>query len=204
MNVKLNELKGRYVQIVPMERNHIKEMYDIGQKEEIWRYLPVKIKTQKEMAKFVENALANKETGEEFPFVLLDCNEKVIGTTRFMDISNINRSLEIGWTWLTPDVWGTPVNIECKYLLLKYCFEHMKCIRVQLKTDELNLRSQKAIERIGGVREGILRNHMIRKDGSYRNSVIYSVIENDWGVVKLKLEDMLEQKNIEHRFEKTD
>lgn len=85
----------------------------------------------------------------------------------------------IGWSSLSQSVWGTQINAECKYLLLKNCFETLRMIRVQFKTDEQNIRSQKAIVRIGGVKEGILRNNMIRKVGTYRNSVFYSIIESD-------------------------
>lgn len=90
-------------------------------------------------------------------------------------------------------VWRTPVNTECKYLLLKYCFETLNVIRVQFKTDDQNLRSQKAIERIGGVKEGILRNQMIRKDGTIRHSVFFSVIESEWALVKSRLESYLQR-----------
>lgn len=155
-------------------------------------HLPKAIHTLNDMKSFVEEALYKKETGLEDPFVvLLRDNDNIVGSTRFLEISNSNKSLEIGWTWYAPSVWGTHINTECKYLLLKYCFETLKLIRVQFKTDERNVRSQNAIKKIGGVKEGILRNHMIRKDGTFRNSVFYSIIESDWVSVKHKLEDLL-------------
>ncbi|MBD1380641.1 GNAT family N-acetyltransferase [Metabacillus arenae] len=194
MKILLDELTGERVQIVPMEKSHIQGLYDIGNNGNIWIHLPKIMQTPNDMESFVEEALENKKSGKEFPFVIiLRESDKIIGTTRFLEISNKNNSLEIGWTWLTPTVWGSQINTECKYLLLKYCFESMEVIRVQFKTDEKNVRSQKAIERIGGVKEGILRNHMIRKDGSFRNSVFYSIIESDWASVKQKLEGILEQ-----------
>lgn len=187
-----DELAGEKIRIVPMERHHIQGLYEIGDDKVIWSHLPKTIYTLNDMKSFVEEALYKKETGIEFPFVvLLRDNDKIIGSTRFLDISNLNKSLEIGWTWYAPSVWGTHINTECKYLLLKYCFETLKLVRVQFKTDERNVRSQKAIEKIGGVKEGILRNHMIRKDGTLRNSVFYSIIESDWVSVKNKLEDLL-------------
>ncbi|OAS85364.1 MULTISPECIES: GNAT family N-acetyltransferase [Metabacillus] len=189
MNVSIEELTGEYVRIVPMERSHIQGLYEIGNDKTIWTHLPKTIQTLNDMESFVEEALDKKEVGIEFPFViLLRENNKIIGTTRFLEISNINKSLEIGWTWLTPSVWGTTINTECKYLLLNYCFETLKTIRVQFKTDEQNIRSQRAIERIGGVKEGVLRNHMIKKDGTFRNSVFYSVIESEWTSIKHKLD----------------
>lgn len=192
MNNMFDELVGEKIRIVPMERHHIQGLYEIGNDKMIWSHLPKTIETLNDMNTFVEEALENKENGKEFPFVVLHHdNDRIIGSTRFLDISNLNKSLEIGWTWYVPSVWGTHINIECKYLLLKYCFETLKLIRVQFKTDERNVRSQKAIEKIGGVKEGVLRNHMIRKDGTFRNSVFYSVIESDWESVKNKLENKL-------------
>src|SRR5699024_2902682 len=112
-------------------------------------------------------------------------------STRFLNISIPNSNLEIGWTWLSPKVWRTSINTECKYLLLKHCFEMLGAIRVQLKTDSRNVRSQQAIERIGAVKEGVLRNHMVMSDGFLRHSVYYSVIDQEWSLVKDKLERML-------------
>ena len=190
--IMFDELVGEKVRIVPLEKSHIQGLYEIGNNGMIWSHLPKTIYTLQDMRSFVEEALTKKDSGIELPFVvLLRDNNKIIGSTRFLDISNLNRSLEIGWTWYSPAVWGTHINTECKYLLLKYCFETLNFIRVQFKTDERNVRSQKAIEKIGGVKEGILRNHMIRKDGTFRNSVFYSVIESDWAFVKSKLENIL-------------
>ncbi|MGM0878322.1 MAG: GNAT family N-acetyltransferase [Bacillota bacterium] len=192
MEILLNELVGDSVRIVPMEKHHAQDLYEIGKEPSIWTHLPKTINTLGDMQSFVEEALEKKCLGEEFPFViLLRENNKVIGSTRFLGISHPNKNLEIGWTWLNPSVWRTNINTECKYLLLEYCFETLKLIRVQFKTDERNVRSQKAIERIGGVKEGILRNHMIRQDGSYRNSVFYSIIEQDWVNTKQKLKTTL-------------
>jgi N-acetyltransferase len=187
-----DELVGEKVRIIPMERHHIHGLYEIGNENEIWNHLPKSVSSLNEMKSLVEEAMLIKETGVEFPFVvLLRDNDKIVGSTRFLDISNTNKSLEIGWTWYNPSVWGTQINTECKYLLLKFCFETLNFLRVQFKTDDRNVRSQKAIEKIGGVKEGTLRNHMIRKDGTSRNSVFYSVIENDWVSVKDKLENTL-------------
>ncbi|MCI2256387.1 GNAT family N-acetyltransferase [Domibacillus sp. PGB-M46] len=97
-----------------------------------------------------------------------------------MAISPAHKSPKVGWTWFHPSVWGTPVNKECKHLLLRYCFHELGIIRIQLKTDHRNIRSQKAIERLGAGKEGILRNHMIRGDGSYRHSVFSSIIASEW------------------------
>ncbi|KIL33844.1 GNAT family N-acetyltransferase [Bacillus subtilis] len=193
MNVTLHELTGELIRVVPMDKSHIQDLYEAANDENIWTHLPKTITTLRGMEAFVEEALQTKETGTEFPFVIIHRESgKIVGTTRFLYMSSASRSLEIGWTWFHPSVWGTSVNSECKYLLLQYCFERLNTIRVQFKTDERNIRSQKAIERLGAVKEGILRNQMIRKDGTFRNSVFYSLIDRDWPSVKLHLERRLQ------------
>lgn len=115
----------------------------------------------------------------------------VAGSTRLMDISRQHRGMEMGWTWLQPYLWGTGFNEECKFLLLNHAFEELKAVRIYLKTDENNLRSRKAIQKIGATFEGVLRNHMIRDDGSYRHSAVYSIIEEEWPTVKEKLKAII-------------
>ncbi|WP_226665209.1 GNAT family N-acetyltransferase [Metabacillus litoralis] len=192
MSIEFEELTGIFVKIVPMETSHLKTLFEISRDKSIWSHLPKSIDTYQDMEDFVEEALHRKEDGSQLPLVVINREtSKVIGSTRFLDISHSNKNLEIGWTWLTPSVWGTEVNLECKYLLLTHCFETLKFIRVQFKTDEHNIRSQKAIERIGGVKEGVLRNHMLRKNGTYRNSVYYSIIDTEWKQRKRNLEYLL-------------
>ena len=118
-------------------------------------------------------------------------DERAIGMTAYLDIQPRNRGLEIGGTWLTPDVWRTAINTECKYLLLRHAFETLGCIRVQLKTDARNIRSQRAIERLGAVKEGVLRKHMIVKNGYERDTVMYSITDTEWPSVKANLEEKL-------------
>lgn len=187
-----DQLIGEKVKIVPMEKKHVQGLYEIAVEQDVWNHLPKNVQTINDMQSFVEKALEGKESKKEFPFVVLSHNEQIIGSTRFLNISNTNKSLEIGWTWYSPSVWGTNTNTECKYLLLKHCFETMNLIRIQFKTDEQNIRSQKAIEKLGAVKEGILRNHMVRANGTYRNSVYYSIIDSEWRAVKTRLEDILE------------
>ncbi len=113
------------------------------------------------------------------------------GATRYLNIVPKDRGLEIGGTWYGPEFQRTAVNTECKYLLLRHAFESLGCIRVQLKTDLRNERSQKAIERIGAVKEGVLRNHMILPDGRIRHSVFYSILDSEWLEVKKRLGEMM-------------
>ncbi|WP_307545550.1 GNAT family N-acetyltransferase [Paenibacillus sp. V4I5] len=104
------------------------------------------------------------------------------------------KAIEIGWTWLSPDFWRTSVNTECKYLLLKYCFEELKVIRVQFSVSGQNLRSQRAVERIGAKKEGVFRNHRIKSDGSIHDNVFYSIIDSEWPNVKENLHYLLANK----------
>ena len=111
--------------------------------------------------------------------------------TRYLNIETANRAVEIGGTWYAPEFQHTGVNTECKYLLLSHAFEDLGCIRVQFKTDLRNIRSQQAIERIGGVREGVLRNQVILPDGYIRSSVYYSILVEEWPQVKRHLETLM-------------
>jgi len=144
------------------------------------------------MAGVGKAAIAQRRLKLEWPLVVVDrTTDTIVGSTRYLDIVPAHKAVEIGWTWLTPSVWRTSINTECKYLLLRHAFETAGAIRVCLKTDSRNLRSQAAIERIGGVREGVLRRHRILPDGYRRDSVYYSIIDEEWPAVKARLEAML-------------
>src|SRR5579883_2488715 len=189
MNVQPVTLTGAVVRLEPLSQDYADELYQVCQDPEIWRYKPLDASRSPEAFRaMIATALAAPEPGQQLPFVILDRNTgNAIGSTRYLNIMPTDYGLEIGWTWLMRSVWRTGVNTECKYLLLRHAFETLGAIRVQLKTDSRNLRSQRAIERIGGVREGVLRNHMILPDGYYRDSVYYSIIEREWPRVKENL-----------------
>ncbi|HEY3993517.1 MAG TPA: GNAT family protein, partial [Ktedonobacteraceae bacterium] len=130
-----------------------------------------------------------QKEGECLPFTIIDrARDRAVGQTRYLSIASKDYGLEIGWTWLAPAVQRSGINTECKYLLLSHAFEELGAIRIQLKTHHLNLKSQRAIERLGASKEGVLRNHMIMPDGSYRHSVYYSIIASEWPQVKAGLE----------------
>jgi len=150
------------------------------------------INTEEGMRVWVRDILERQTFGTDLPFaVILLENGRAIGGTRFMDIRSQHCGVEIGGTWYATSSQRTTVNTECKYLLLCHAFEVWHCIRVQFKTDLRNERSQRALERIGAMREGILRNHMILRDGTVRHSVYYSILDNEWPVVKRGLEEKL-------------
>jgi RimJ/RimL family protein N-acetyltransferase len=144
------------------------------------------------MRNWVLDIRGRAEKGTDLPFVAIHLESgRVAGATRYLNIMPHDRGLEIGGTWYGPEFQRTPVNTECKYLLLRHAFEALGSIRVQLKTDLRNERSQKAIERLGAVREGVLRNHMILPDGHIRHSVFYSILDTEWPEVKNRLEEMM-------------
>ncbi|WP_232242981.1 GNAT family N-acetyltransferase [Paenibacillus sp. GSMTC-2017] len=136
---------------------------------------------------YVEAAIAERECGEQFPYVVFDKQlQKIVGMTRYLRISPSHKNVNIGWTWYSPEVWRSSVNTECKYLLLKYAFEGWEAVRVEIITTTTHNRSQKAIERLGATREGILR-----KKYNGLDYVIYSIIDEDWADVKSRLEAYL-------------
>lgn len=192
MDIQPVHLVGKRAELVPLEVAHIPALYAAGNNPDIWHYLPMTVNTLDDMRDLVHAFLENQQKGRSLPFTIIDQeSNQVVGSTRFHNISHDNWSIEIGKTWLSPTVWGTHLNTECKYLLMRHCFETLHTIRVQLKTDVRNIRSQRAIERIGGVREGVLRNHWIQPDGYKRSSVYYSILLEEWPERKKMLENMI-------------
>ena len=188
------QLAGRRVTLSPLTLEHTPDLFvALNNDAELWAYLPARMPgSVADMAAWVETALEMQRQGQRVPFAVIDnaCG-RAIGSTSYLDLSEEHRHVEIGWTWYARPYWRTAVNTECKSLLLRHAFETLGCIRVQLKTDLRNERSQRAIERIGAQREGVLRNHMILPDGYYRQSVYYSVLDTEWPTVKQRLEELL-------------
>jgi len=193
MKVNPVVLTGKHVRLEPLSETHVPGLAAVGNDPSIWRYNPSsEAITETAMHKWVLNSLRQRGEGSEQPFAVIHlATGKIAGTTRYMDIRPAHRGLEIGATWYGIAFQRTAVNTEVKYLLLRHAFEKLGCIRVQLKTDARNERSQKAIERIGAVREGVLRNHMILPNGVYRHSVYFSILDNEWPAVKIRLEELL-------------
>lgn len=141
---------------------------------------------------YVGNALAGQAAGTVMPFAtVLRETGQVIGSTRFWKIDRINRKLEIGSTWIAASRQKTFVNTEAKFLMLRHAFEELRCVRVQLTTDEINAKSRAAILRLGAKQEGVVRNERIMPDGRKRNSVRFSIIDDEWPQVKAQLEERL-------------
>lgn len=186
-------LTGQVVRLEPLSHSHVPDLTAAGQDESIWRYMLYGyVISQDQMQAWVQDMLNRQKQGSDLPFAVIHLESgRAIGATRYLEIRPGHRGLEIGGTWYSVSYQRTRVNTECKYLLLQHAFEDLGCIRVQLKTDLLNERSQRAIERLGAVKEGVLRNHMIRPDGTIRDSVYYSILDREWPGVKKRLEDML-------------
>jgi RimJ/RimL family protein N-acetyltransferase len=194
MEVQPIILAGKMVRLEPLSESHVPDLTISGQDESIWQYMLYNtIRTEQQMRSWVLDLLDRQSKGTDLPFAVIHLDSgRVIGATRYLNIRPQDRALEIGGTWYAVEFQRTAVNTECKYLLLQHAFERLKCIRVQFKTDLRNERSQRALERIGAVKEGILRSHMITPDGFIRDSVFYSILASEWPVVKARLEEKLQ------------
>jgi N-acetyltransferase len=185
-------LEGAYVRLDPLTPQHAEALMRAGEPDEIWTWLPYRPRTREEFARYIDDALAGQAAGTQLPFALIECaSGEAVGSTRYLNISPRDRRLEIGGTWLAPRAQRTAINTECKYLLLRHAFEARGCLRVELKTDARNTNSQRAIERIGASKEGVFRKHMLAQHAYQRDSVYYSIIDDDWPAVRARLEAML-------------
>ncbi|UCA60406.1 GNAT family N-acetyltransferase [Chryseobacterium rhizoplanae] len=190
-------LEGTHVELIPLEKEHFEELYAAAADKDLWTLIPTDGSDKAIFYKNYKLALSERDNGNQYPFVIRHKEtQKLIGSTRFFEIYPSDKKLEIGWTWITKEFWGSSVNLECKLLLLTYCFEVLKANRVQLKTKDDNLRSRKAIEKIGGVFEGILRKDKIQNDGTTRNAAYYSILDDEWNTAKQKIETLIKEKEI--------
>jgi RimJ/RimL family protein N-acetyltransferase len=186
-------LTGRHVRLEPLERRHVGRLAEIGLAGDVFRWFPEPVTSPQDMADFVETALRDQASGKALPFVTIAAAEDaIVGSTRFGNIELAHRRVEIGWSWIAPPWQRTIVNTEAKYLMMRYAFETLGCIRVELKTDALNERSRAAIARLGAREEGTLRNHIVVAGGRLRDTVYFSVIDTEWPAVKAGLERRLD------------
>lgn len=194
MQIQPVTLTGRLVRLEQLSEAHVPDLAVVGLDENIWRFMLYgAMRTQEDIHAWVKDILSRQARGTDLAFAVIALSSgKAVGATRYMNIELKNRGLEIGGTWYGAAYQGTGVNTESKYLLLRHAFETLGCIRVQFKTDSRNLRSQRAIERLGAVREGTLRNHMILPDGLVRDSVFFSILDREWPQVKAHLEQRLQ------------
>lgn len=186
-------LAGTHVRLVPLSAEHLNDLFEAGKDPAIWTYMTAPVfGIRKEAQAWLSGALSEMERGLQIAFAItLKPSGRAIGSTRFLNIRRKDRVLEIGWTWIGSKFQRSAVNTECKFLLLQHAFEELGAVRVEFKTDSRNIRSQKALERIGAVREGILRKHMILKNGYIRDTVYYSIIDDEWPGIKSHLQALM-------------
>lgn len=188
-------LEGRHIRLEPLSLAHLDALCEVGLDEDLWRWIPVQVRTGDELRGYIETALREQAAGLSLPFATIErALGRAIGSTRYMNIDRAHRRMEIGSTWIGKDWQRTAANTEAKYLMLGHAFERLGCLRVELKTDSLNQRSRHAILRLGAKEEGTFRNHMICSTGRIRHSVYYSVIDSEWPAVKAGLEEKLSRR----------
>lgn len=190
-------LEGSVVRLEPIRREHAEFFWHAAKDalDDIFQWIPYRMKTPADFELLVEKALGEQERGESVVFATIArTSGQIIGSTRFMNVDRANRRVEIGSTWITPAWQRTAVNTEAKYLMLRHAFEVWRCIRVELKTDGLNQKSRNAILRIGAKEEGTLRKHLITWTGRIRDSVYFSILDTEWPQVRSGLEAMLARK----------
>ncbi|MEO1130901.1 MAG: GNAT family protein [Planctomycetota bacterium] len=190
-------LEGHVVRLEPLDVSHAEELLRAIEIASDWQWMPRPAPADlASMTRWVELARTSATDGSSIPFAIIDRATNVAcGSTRYLDIRRDDLGLEIGWTWVGRAWQRTAVNTECKRMLLGHAFDTLGAQRVQLKTDSRNERSQRAIERVGGVREGVLRRHMLRPDNSWRDSVLYSIVQEEWPEVRARLDEMLERRS---------
>src|ERR1700730_16520158 len=191
-------LEGSHVRLEPLTWGHQAGLCEVGLEEELWQWIPAPVRTEAEMAGYIETALKEQANGVSLPFVQIEkTTGQVIGSTRYGNIERTHHRVEIGWTWIGRAWRRTAVNTEAKYLLLRHAFETLGCQRVELKTDSLNQRSRNAILRIGAKEEGIFRNHKIGGNGRVRHTVYFSIVDSEWADVKSQLEARIGRRQAE-------
>ena len=180
-------LTGRWVQLEPLGDQHREALRIAADDERIWVHT-LMVARGAAFDRWFDDALAQRSASRQFPFaVRRRADQAVVGSTSYLDVVAHHRRVEIGSTWYAPDVWSTQVNPECKLLLLAHAFDVLGMNRVSLCTDVRNTRSQAAIEKLGAMKEGILRSHMVTQGGRIRHSVLYSIVIEDWPEVKARL-----------------
>ena len=186
-------LQGTRIRMEPLSLDrHFEGLAEIGLDPELWRWTLNVCGTREDLRSYLEEALRMQAEGNALPFATVDqATGRVLGCTRFGNIEPKHRRAEIGWTWVGRASQRSHVNTEAKYLMLRHAFETWGCVRVELKTNALNRKSRDAIVRIGAKEEGILRKHATSDSGVLRDTVYYSITDDEWPTVKARLESML-------------
>ncbi|BBA38449.1 MULTISPECIES: GNAT family N-acetyltransferase [Burkholderia] len=181
-------LTGERVELRPLDSSDRQALLDAAADGQLWNLKVTVVPGPQTIDAYIDTALQGRSAGTVMPFAIVDrASGRVIGSTRFWKIDRKNRKLEIGHTWLSESAQRTRANTEAKWLLLGYAFDVLQCVRVQFTTDELNEKSRAAILRLGAKQEGIVRHERIMPDGRKRNSVRFSIIDDEWPEVRARL-----------------
>jgi N-acetyltransferase len=186
-------LSGRHATLVPLSTAHLDGMTDAARDGELWKLWYTLIPPPEKMAAEIERRVALLASDSMLPFTVLDAEGRVSGMTTYMNVDGANRRVEIGSTWYAQRVQRTPLNTECKLMLLRHAFESLRCIAVEFRTHRLNTQSRRAIERLGAQLDGVLRAHQISPNGSLRDTAVYSITAAEWPTVKAHLQFQLER-----------
>ena len=192
MTVAPVTLEGQFVRLEPLSMAHHAALWEIAQDAELWRWTASDVRTPEDLRRYMETALHEQAEGRALPFATVSkADARPVGSTRFGNIDPLNRRVEIGWTWIGRAWQRTALNTEAKLMMLKHAFENLGCIRVELKTDALNQQSRAAIARLGAKEEGTFRKHIVTQRGRQRDTVFYSILDEEWPLVKSRLEARL-------------
>ena len=187
-------LTGTHARLEPLTLAHHDALVAAASDGALWRLWYTAVPTPDSMATYIDTALTMRGALGAMPFVICDQRDgRVVGTTRYFNVEASHRRLEIGHTWLAASAQRSAINTEVKMLLLRHAFEHLRCIAVELRTHFMNHQSRAAIARLGAKQDGILRNHAITADGSYRDTVVFSIIEAEWPAVRRNLQFKLDR-----------
>lgn len=180
------DLKDDRVYLRPLVPEDSENLWPIAQQgEELVMYSPIHVHTKEHLKSYVEKTLSERDKGWRFAFSIYDRQaNKYAGSTSFGDVSNNNKSLEIGWTWIGKEYQRTGLNRHCKYLMMRYAFDSLRFHRIQFRIDERNAQSRTAVEAIGGKLEGTHRSDVLMMDGQYRNTCYYSILDSEWPAIK--------------------
>ena len=188
-------LRGRYATLEPLARQHALDLQRAAADGALWQLWYTSVPAPEATEAYVDAALRMREELGAMPFVVRDnAAGDIVGCTRYFNVDAANRRLEIGHTWYASRAQRTAINTECKLLLLTHAFEKLRCIAVEFRTHWFNQASRAAIARLGAKQDGVLRNHQVAADGSYRDTVVFSIVESEWPAVKRHLGFLLERR----------
>ena len=194
MHKKITEpqsLVGKHARLEPLAHAHLEGLMAAVRDGELWRLWYTAVPTPEGMAAEIDRRLGLQATGAMLPFTVFDASGRVVGMTTYMNIDNVHQRVEIGSTWYARRVQRTPLNTECKRMLLAHAFDTLACIAVEFRTHRFNSQSRRAIERLGAQQDGILRSHQRASDGSLRDTVVYSITAAEWPTVRSHLDFQL-------------